>query len=151
MDIALIGAAYEGLRVGKEILIDSISAKADAQAKEKIHEVMTKLGAAQDALFQLRDELYHLQTENSELKQSLADMEEWETRLSEYELVKTSGGAVVYQFNGDPQHYACPNCLEKKQIHILQDTRNLGGHYRCVSCEAEYPINPSQSIRRAGR
>jgi predicted RNA-binding Zn-ribbon protein involved in translation (DUF1610 family) len=113
---------------------------------------MSKLGEAQDTLFSMREELFSLQTENETLKKAASETETWESKFSQYELHKTAGGAVVYLFNAEPQHYACPSCIENKSIHILQDNRTMSGKFRCVSCEAEYPIKqkermPQQTIR----
>ena len=105
MEIATITAAYEGLKAGKEILKSIYDSKVDADAKEKIDVVMLKLGDTQDTLFSMREELFSLQSDNEALKKKIAETESWDNKLNEYELTKTSGGAVVYKFNGTPDHY----------------------------------------------
>ena len=142
MDIASIGAAYEGLKVGKDILKSLYDSKVDAAAKGKIDSVMDKFGQAQDTLFSIREELFRLQSENNELKRNLADIDKWEQKSQQYKLVVTSGSAVVYEFQGEPKHYACPSCMESRLINILQNNRNLAGTYTCCSCAAKYPIDP---------
>lgn len=142
MDIATITAAYEGLKIGKNVLTSLYDLKIEADARKKVDVVMSKLGDAQDALFSMREELFNLQSQNADLKKSIAESESWDKKLAEYTLSKTPGGAVVYMFNGSPDHYACPSCVTKKTIQILQDNRTYSGKYRCVSCSAEFPINP---------
>jgi regulator of replication initiation timing len=132
--------AYEGLKKGKEILKEFLDFKADALAKERVNSVMAELGVAQDALFEMREELFRLQAENQELNDKLINAENWEARLQEYELIKTEGGAVVYGYKSEPQHFACPCCIEKKSIQILQDTGSWSGKYHCVSCQADFLI-----------
>lgn len=142
MDIATITAAYEGLKVGKSILKALYESKVEADAKEKIDEVMSKLGEAEDTLFSMREELFRLQSDNESLKKEIAETDSWNNKLSQYELTKTAGGAVVYKFIGTPEHFICPSCVSKKTIEILQDNRTISGKYRCVGCNAEFPINP---------
>lgn len=146
MDIATVTTAYEGLKAGKSILQSLYKTKVKADAKEKIDDVMSKLGEAQDTLFSMREELFRLQADNETLKSEILELELWDNKLSQYELTKTAGGAIVYKFIGTPEHFICPSCVSKKKIEILQDNRTFSGEYRCVSCDAEFPINPRQNI-----
>jgi len=147
MDIATITTAYEGLKIGKDLLkglLELKELKIDAQAKPRIDEVLSKLGDAQDTLFIMREELFRLQSENEEFRKILAESEKWEEKLAEYELVETSGGAIVYEFKDTPKHFICPSCVSKKTIEILQDNRTMSGKFRCVGCNAEFPIKPTE-------
>lgn len=83
-----------------------------------------------------------LAAHNRELEQELKRLADWSSRLENYELVETSGGAIVYKSKQAPEHYICPSCKEKSQIHILQDNRTWSGKFRCVNCEAEFPVKP---------
>ncbi|HWI80714.1 hypothetical protein [Ramlibacter sp.] len=146
MDISAITGAYQGLNAAKEILGVVFDAKVDAEAKPKILEAMEKLGKAQDTLFELREELFNLQDANKNLKEELAEAKGWQTRADQYELAQAAGSAVVFKFKGEPAHFACPSCFNKKEIHILQDNRTLSGKYRCTGCGAEYPIKPHKPM-----
>ena len=140
MDISMISTAYEGLKAGKNILKDLYDIKVEADAKERIDAVMSKLGDAQDALFSMREELFRLQAENVELKGKVNDANIWNDKISQYELVTTDGGAVVYSFKGTPNHYICPSCKSKKLIEILQDDKVLSGKFSRPGCNAKFPI-----------
>jgi predicted RNA-binding Zn-ribbon protein involved in translation (DUF1610 family) len=142
MDISAITGAYQGLKSAKEILGVVFDAKVDAEAKPKILEAMEKLGKAQDTLFELRESLFTLQEENKSLKDELAQARGWQSRAERYELAQAEGTAVVLKFKGEPAHFACPSCFNKKEIHILQDNRTMSGKFRCTGCGAEYPIKP---------
>ena len=144
MDVATITGAYQGLKAAKEILSAAFEAKVDAEAKPKVLEAIQKLGDAQDTLFALREELFALQEANNALKQQIAEAASWKERADQYELVKTSGQAVVYKFKGQPEHYACPSCFNSQNIHILQTNRTMSGKYRCTGCNSEFPIEPIQ-------
>jgi len=145
MDLASITAAYSGLKVAKDIFNGLNDLKVEAATIDKINEAVKKVADAQDTLFSMREELFRLQSENAELAKTIAESDNWDKKLSEYSLVKTPGGAVVYKFNGEPEHYICPSCASRKSIEILQDNRTYSGKYRCVHCKAEYPINPQQT------
>jgi hypothetical protein len=145
MDLATITAAYEGLKASKQILGAIFEAKVDAEAKPKVIAALEHLGNAQDALFSLREELFRLQSVNDDLRKQLAAAESWAMRAAQYELAKTSGGAVVYKFKAQPEHFACPSCFNSKQIQILQDNRTTSGKFRCTGCSAEFPIQPREN------
>lgn len=127
MDIATITAGYQSLKIGKDILKTLYDTKVEADAKEKIDEVMSKLGEAQDLLFSMREELFRLQSDNEELKKKIAEADSWDNKLSQYELTQTPGRAVVYKYLGEPEHYICTNCVSNSTIQILQDNRTMSG------------------------
>lgn len=145
MDMSEISAAYTGVKFIKESLSSILSAKIEAAAKEKINEALEKLGTVQDSLFYLREQLSQLQAENDELKEKLKAAEDWKVKLAEYELEQTKGGAVVYRFKGEPRHYICPNCLNKKEVQILQRRRDsMSGNFWCPGCDKYFPLEPNR-------
>jgi hypothetical protein len=144
MDITSISSAYTGIKIVKDLISALLSAKIEVATKEKINEALEKLGLVQDALFYLREELARLQTENAQLKEKLKDKKAWEVRLAEYQLEKTAGGAVVYSFKGEPKHYACPSCVTKREIQILQDRQFITGEFDCPGCGKTFPVKASQ-------
>jgi predicted RNA-binding Zn-ribbon protein involved in translation (DUF1610 family) len=144
-----IAGAISAFKAAKDLGKVIFDAKIDAAVKEKAREVIDKLGDAQDTLYQLRDELLNVQTDNADLKRQIAEADEWTGTAAHYEMVKTSGGAIVYKFKGSPEHYACPNCMGAKRITPLQDNRTSSGKYRCTSpsCNgAEFPVDPQKPL-----
>lgn len=148
IDMTQVQAAIASLGAVRDLVKVGIDAKADAKAAEKVIEAMGRLGQATDTLYALREELFRLQAENADLKRDAEEREVLKEQREKYELFKTAGGAVVYRFKGEPEHYACPNCLNAKRIEILQNNRTLSGKYRCTAagCGAEYPIEPAKKI-----
>lgn len=142
MDVISLAGAYQSLKATKEILGALFDAKVDAEARPKILEAQSKLGEVQDALFLLRERLAELQVERDQLNIKLAEAESWKQRASNYELANTAGGAVVFKYNGSPEHFACPSCFNKHEVHILQDDRVIAGTYQCTGCGSRYPIKP---------
>ena len=144
IDPASIATAYSGLVAVKDIFQGLAGLKIDVDSLAKIHDAQLKLGSVQDTLFQLREELFTLQNEKQELTRQLDVQNAWKNQLSEYSLFAAPGGATVYVSSAEPVHYICPSCINKKEIHILQDSRTTSGKYRCTGCEQEYPIKPRQ-------
>lgn len=145
MDIASLTGAIQSLKAAKQLVGAAFDAKVDAEVKVKIGEAMERLGEAQEGMFELREDLHRLQNERDDLKKSLQALESWAARSGCYSLAKTHGGAVVYQFTGEPLHYACPSCFNKHEIHPLQDIR-AAGLYRCTGCGSDYPVAPRPPI-----
>jgi len=146
MDLASISTAWQGIKSAKEIFGLVVDAKVDAAVKEKVYEAQAKLGSVQDLLFSMREEMFQLQEKNRALQDQLRDADSWKETADRYELVRTSGSAVVYRFMGDPEHYACPSCFGSKKLHILQDTRTISGKYRCTGCGSDFPVEPAKPI-----
>ena len=146
MDAALAMAAYNGLKFAKDSLTTLVQGKIEAESQAKILGALEKLGVAQDALFQMRDELFTLQAENLRLQKEIERHNSWNERFASYALVKTAGGAVVHKFKGEPEHFACPSCANNQKLEILQDNRTTGGEFRCAGCETEYPVNPREYL-----
>lgn len=76
MDITSITSAYTAIKAIKEIGGTLLNAKIDAEAKQRISEVVDKLGSVQDALFYIREELIKIQDENQNLKAKIKSLEE---------------------------------------------------------------------------
>lgn len=146
MDVALITAAYTGLKFAKDSLQTALGYKIESDTRAQITAALEKLGSAQDTLFELREELFRLQSENDRLRQEIKSREEWEVQKAQYQLSETPGGAVVYLYTGSPKHYACPSCFAKATIQILQDRRVAGGVFDCPSCKAVYPVKTRQRL-----
>lgn len=140
MDPISLSGAYQSVKAVKDILTSLFDAKVESESKPKILEAQAKLGEIQDSLFLLRERLAELQQERDQLRQDLVGAKDWQSKENLYVLSSTSGGAVVYKFKGQPEHYACPSCFNKREIHILQDNRVLAGTFRCTGCESNYPI-----------
>ena len=141
MDPVSISAAYTGLKAAKDMLQALATAKIDVASLGKINDALAKLGQAQDALFEMREELFALQQANQEVTQKLAEKEEWQIKLANYALVITPGGATVYASSGDPAHYICPGCLNKRELQILQDSRSSSGRFSCPGCKEQFPVS----------
>jgi predicted RNA-binding Zn-ribbon protein involved in translation (DUF1610 family) len=143
MDPATIRLGFDAIAFARSALDGLVDKKAGQKASQAITEAMDKLGQAQDVMFQLREALATYQEENISLRESIRSMEDWEKRISTYELQSTPGGAVVYRSSQGVEHFACPSCTENREIQILQDRRVYSGEYQCPKCQACYTIKSS--------
>jgi predicted RNA-binding Zn-ribbon protein involved in translation (DUF1610 family) len=144
MDLAAYIAIHQGVKNAGELLKFAFDAKIDHEAKQKIYEAREKLLEIQANIFELRDQLTNLQDERDSYKRQLQELEESLSRIDKYELTSTPGGATVYKYKDEPEHFACPSCINSNKIEILQNSKNLSGHYHCPGCKANYRIvNPT--------
>ena len=81
MDAATFGAAMSGLKFAKDSLTALVETKVAINSQAKILEVLSKLGEAQDALFNLRIEMSDLQEQNADLRLKLEIQTKWTERL----------------------------------------------------------------------
>jgi hypothetical protein len=141
-----IGAAYTGIKFAKDTLQVALGYKIEIETRTQITAALEKLGTTQDSLFELREELFRLQSENDGLRQDIAAHDEWNAVKAQYRLTEMAGGAVVYESSGPPKHYACPACFASRAVQILQDRRVMSGNFDCPSCKATYPVSPRKTL-----
>lgn len=146
--VTALSASYTALRFVRDSMSVALGAKIDEGARVKISEALERLTSVQDCLFEAQQRMFQLQAENTQLKSALADAQSWSDRAGAYSLDVSPGGAVVYRYSGVPEHFACPICLEKKTIAILQDRKVISGTWDCPSCKAEYAVSESKTFRR---
>ena len=138
-----VKAAYDGLKYAKDVITGVSALKVETTTIDKINDAVKKVGEAQDTLFNLREELFKLQEENNLLRKQISDQSLWAERINKYELFQTNGGAIVYKAKSGVEHFACPNCFEKKEIQILQDRRVMSGDFDCPGCGKSFPVKPA--------
>src|SRR5437016_7400811 len=110
------------MRVFQQNLIQGlIGLKVDTEALYRINAAQTQVSNLLGALLETQGDLFKLVDENRELRRQIQTQEDWEKKKAGYQLQQTAGGAVVYaSVSTSPAHYACPGCIEKREIQILQ-------------------------------
>jgi hypothetical protein len=141
MDVLSAKLAYDALKSAKDLIGGAFEARVDAEARPKVQAALGQLNDAMSAIFEMREELFRLQSENQRLSSELDSANQWTLRGAKYTLSHTRGGAVVYAYAETPSHYACPSCFEKRSLQILQTTRGFG-YFVCPGCKTEYPVEP---------
>ncbi len=147
MDASAIVAAIQSLSVLRTTIGALARLKLDAATLSQVTDAIEKLCEVQGGLLAAQAELFQLQHENQRLQRELQEAQDWKQRLSKYQLVQATGGAFVYRSKGPPEHDACPVCVEKQQLHILQTNGNSSGIYHCSSCRAEFNVDADRFPR----
>jgi hypothetical protein len=151
MDIVSIGTAYTSLQLIRDSIGLALNAKVDEQTRVKIHAAMDHITKLQDGLFQTQQQLLTLQQENEALRNQLAAAHSWQARGANYRLVQAVGGAMVYEYQGVPHHFACPKCFEDERISILQHPGGrYSGRWPCMACAQYYNVTVAEPINVSG-
>ena len=141
MDLASIGAAYTGLKFAKDALQVVLASKVEAETRTKVADALERLGAAQDTLFDLREELFRLQSENERLRNEVKARDDWESLKADFPMTSTPGGAVVRVSAQEPKYFFCPTCfVTHHEPHPLQNRRVASGVWDCPRCKTPYPV-----------
>jgi hypothetical protein len=77
-----------------------------------------------------------------ELEKQIAEIGDWNTQIQRYALFQFPTGALAYalkpgQDNGEPMHYICTSCVDKKQKSTLQPH---GRFLHCPVCKSDIEI-----------
>lgn len=140
MDLQTLTAAYNGIKVAKDTITALLQLKIDAESKERVDAALVRLGAAQDTLFELREQLFAMQDLIRDLQSKVSTQDRWDSIFSKYQIIVTPGGGTVYESLELPRHMICPSCINKREIHILQDMNVWAGTFECPSCKTAFPI-----------
>lgn len=143
--IAAVGSALGSLKAGIDLAKGALDAKVEAEVRRKVTDVMDALITAQTQLLDARMQMHDLVDDNRKLKRELEEREDWKQRVGRYELIEATGGAMVYRFKGEPQHYVCPRCYEDRRLHMLQDMKGHSGLWQCPSCGKYFSVGPGRN------
>jgi hypothetical protein len=150
MDMTTIAAAFGSVKALKELLQAFANLKIDAATLSKVHEALKAVNDLQEKLFEAREQLFDLQKENDELRQQIRSNDDWKTRENQYRLVKTVGGATVWESIDQPtKHFVCVSCFAKKTVIVLQTVNN--SYYTCPSCGADYLIGRTEPLTTSSK
>lgn len=143
-----LGMAISGFKAAREMLTAVVDGKNEIATMDRVLDAIRKLGEAQDTLYELREELLRKQEEVVTLKGQLDERGKWDQESAKYQLLKTEGGATVWESSVPLHHFACPACYAKQRISILQDQRTFDGSYACPDsgCKASYLVKPQKRI-----
>lgn len=90
-----------------------------------------------------------------ELEKKLAEVENWESQIQRYTLHQFPTGTFAYALKpgmeqGEPSHYLCATCVEKRQKSILQPSCH---QLCCPVCKTNIGIrapNPAPRVHSTG-
>lgn len=128
--------------------INALSASSREQLHQLVENIAGQLSITPEPVAsysQIIEEIIAIQSEE-EAFESIATQTNG-LKTSNYELVETAGGAVVYKSIQGIEHFICPNCYPD-HIKILQDRKVVSGHYDCPYCKTAFPIKPYTAKRQ---
>jgi hypothetical protein len=149
---AEITAALTGLKTLGELTALVIRTKADSAITEKAIESQSVLISVQNTILTLQAQYHALLEEKQALKKQLADIEDWNTEATKYELHDMGDGVFVYVQRPEhktlaPAHWLCARCYNEKYKSILQrtSTDRSGNIFYCQKCENTLTIQTTPS------
>jgi DNA-directed RNA polymerase subunit RPC12/RpoP len=85
------------------------------------------------------------------LEKQLADIEDWKSQIQRYELFEFPTKALAYALrqgmeNGEPMHYLCTACFDKKKKTTLQPDGRL---LHCPECKSSIAMQSQPPIGRS--
>lgn len=144
MDISTITSAYSAIKAIKEIGTSLLDAKIDTESKQRVSDVIEKLGSVQDTLFYIREELLKVQNENHELKEKIKVLEEKLNEKSKVHYIKPSYWVIEGEEKDGP---FCQKCYDTdKNLVRLQDCGN--DIWTCRECKSPY-YGPNHTLQKA--
>lgn len=151
--MASISAAIGSAKALKDILQAVTELKIDTKVLDRIHDAQRQVTDVLGALLETQGEFFKLQIEAQGLREQLKTHEDWEKIEAQYRMVKTDGGATLYEsVENSPKHYICPGCYAKRIKIPLQDTN--GYYFACPVCKASYKVKtlpPMGNMSRESR
>jgi hypothetical protein len=88
-----------------------------------------------------------------ELEKQVSEVEDWRDHMSRYSLFQFPTGALAHALKagldgGQPMHYLCTSCVDKKQISTLQPHGRL---LRCTVCKTDIATQSAPPLNLGSR
>lgn len=118
-----------------------------------VSEVNTKLIQATTVALASLEKQSALTSEIAELKEKLREVEDWEGQMKRYKLHAFPTGALAHALQpgmeqGQPIHYLCTACVDKKMKTTLQPS---GRFLYCPECKTKIATQSAPPIDYGGR
>jgi DNA-directed RNA polymerase subunit RPC12/RpoP len=143
MDLTVIGGAISGLKTATDIAKGLVGINTTVEVNAKALELQRALLSAYGDALSAKETQSALTDEIRELKRQLSNNEEFAADMKRYKLDTPWPGSVVYALkesmsNGEPAHYLCANCAQRKQKSILQCVPSIQNFtaFACPNCRA---------------
>lgn len=134
MDIGTITGAFSAVKSIKELGKSLLDSKIDAESKQRVTEVIDELGAVQESLFYIREELLRVQDEKHVLKNRIKALEENLSQKEKLQYIKPSYWLVEESEKDGP---FCQKCHDAKKLLMrLQGGKN--DVWSCHECGSTY-------------
>ena len=143
---AEIASAIQSARALSELLKAAKSLSNYNELVAAVSEVNSKLMDATTVALSSQEKQSQLASQVRELQEALEKVERWTHQIGRYELIEFQAtGGLAYALrsesaDGQPMHYACTACVDKRQFSLLQPM-NGRRFLHCLSCKATVEID----------
>lgn len=141
-----IVAAVNSVKALGELLKSAKSLANYNELVAAVSEVNGKLMAATAVALEAQGKQSELAAKIIDLEKRLAEVEDWNRKIGRYQLHEFPTGVLAFALkkemaDGEPMHYLCTNCVDRRHISRLQPT---GGRYylKCHPCNLAILIEP---------
>jgi uncharacterized protein YlaI len=137
---AEIAAVAQSISTLKELLSAAGDLRNRSEIVLAISEINEKLMLANSVALAAQERQSALAQEVNTLKQQLLNLEDWDAEMRRYELFEFPTKTLAYRLkadmaNGQPIHYLCPDCINKRVPTKLQPITSDGKTLFCHVCE----------------
>jgi hypothetical protein len=150
---AEIQAAIASTRFLGDIITASKDLRNFNELAAAVSEVNTKLMQATAVALASQEKQAALAERVRELENQITEVENWKTQLQRYTLFEFPTKALAYALkpgmeHGEPMHYLCTSCVDKKQKSTLQpNARSL----HCPVCKTNIDVQSAPHFSNRGR
>lgn len=143
-----ISAALSSAKIAFEIAKAANGLSNYNELVTAVSEVNAKLMQASVVALASLEKQSSLTSEITELKEKLGKIEHWESQMKRYRLHEFPTKALAYALqpgmeHGEPIHYLCTSCADKRQKSMLQPH---GVYLKCQVCKIDIQTNPHQNL-----
>ena len=136
---AEIVAAIKGTKTAIDLVKATNGLSNYSELLGAVTAVQMKLTDAVSAALASQEKQAALAERVRELEKQVAEVEDWRNQISRYSLFQFPAGALAYALktgleDGQPMHYLCTSCVDKKQISTLQPHGRL---LLCTVCKTD--------------
>jgi len=146
---AEIVAAVQSTKTLAELLKAANGLSNYVELLTAVNTVQEKLSQALVSNLESAEKQAALSERVRELEKQIADVENWERQMERYALFEFPTGALAYAIKpgmeqGQPLHYLCTSCVDKKQKSTLQPHGRL---LRCTVCKIDVATKHAPPIK----
>jgi transcription elongation factor Elf1 len=143
-----VSSALTSARFVSDSLRALLGLAIDAKALQQVSDAISRVAEVQGGILECQQTIGRQEEEIRTLRRELEAYDQWKRRSEGYALFRTKQRSVVYQFIGEPRHFACPTCFENRIISPLQESSSeYSGLAQCPRCAARYEVADSKPIR----
>lgn len=152
--IAEIAAGLSGLKSAADLVKTLQATATQATINEVKIGLQQHIMEAQTALFAAQQAETATTVRIRDLEQQIVEFKDWTREAERYELKAIDRGCFAYMpkagmENGEPPHWLCTNCFNKRQKSFLQfkgqdqdrGTRGIMSTYACDTCKGSLKVH----------